>query len=217
MKNKKVKQLLLNYNGEPIPAGYVMVPTIPDDLDIESNVINKSCIITLPIPGTTMSTRAVLKAVPKSEETAYRQQYNSWQNDQLGHFTQKNTVSSDAVKDEFGIERGTNVTPESLVVGKDNALAAAHRLMDEAPCLAVGVYFKLIGITGEKFMKAMRVEKSRSATIQQNLEDIFTKMIFEGADVVRFKTNHTKNDEYYLSVLNEHSKELLDIILSFFE
>lgn len=217
MKNKKVKQLLKNYNGEAIPAGYVMVPTIPDDLDIKCNVTNAECIITLPIPGTDMSTRAVLKAVPQSEETAYRQQYNSWQNDQLGHFSQANTVSSNAVQDEYGIERGTNITPESLVVGKDNALKAAQRLIDEAPSLAVGMYFKLNGINGEAFMKAMRVEKSRSAVIQQNLEDIFTKMIFEGAEAVQFKTNRTKNDKYYLEVLKEHSEELLDIILSFFE
>ena len=123
----------------------------------------------------------------------------------------------DEVKDKYGIERSTDVTPESLALGKNNALAAAHRLIDEAPSLAVGMYFKLIGKTGEDFMKAMRVEKSRSAVIQQNLEDIFTKMIFEGAEAVQFKTNRTRNDKYYLEVLKEHSEELLDIILSFFE
>ena len=216
MKNQQVQQLL-NYNGQPIPDGYVMVPTIPDDLDIECNVTNKACIKTLPIPGTTMSTLTVLKAVPQSEEAMFRQQYNSWQNDQLGHFRQKNTVSMDEVKDKYGIERSTDVTPESLTLGKSNALAAAHRLIDEAPSLAVGLYFKLTGKTGEDFMKAMKVEKSRSAVIQQNLEDIFTKMIFEGAEAVQFKTNRTKNDKYYLEVLKEHSEELLDIILSFFE
>lgn len=213
----KNKQVLLNYNGKPIPTGYVMVPTIPDDLDIECNVTNKSCIISLPIPGTAMSTRAVLKAVPKSEEDLYRKQYNFWQNDQIGHFSQANTVSSDAAKDEYGIERGTNITPESIVIGKDNALKAAHRLIDEAPSLAAGMYFKLSGLSGKAFMEAMHVEKSRSAKIQEKLDIIFTKMIYEGAEAVKFKTNHTKNDEYYLTVLKEHSEELLDIILSFFE
>lgn len=216
MKNKQVQQLL-NYNSQPIPDGCVMVPTVPNDLDIACNVTNAECIITLPIPGTDMSTKAVLKAVPESEEAVFRQQYNNWQNDQLGHFRQTGTVSSDAAKDEYGIERSTNVTPESIVVGKDNALAAAHRLIDEAPSLAVGMYFKLTGVKGEDFMKAMRVEKSRSAVIQQNLEDIFTKMIYEGAEAVQFKTNRTKNDKYYLEVLKKHSEELLDIILSFFE
>ena len=82
--------------------------------------------------------------------------------------------------------------------------------------LAIGLYFKLTGKSGRDFMEAMKVEKSRSATIQQNLEDIFTQMIYDGAEVVQFRTNRTKNDEYYLKVLKEHSDELLDMILSFF-
>ncbi|MCR5488358.1 MAG: hypothetical protein K6F35_12675 [Lachnospiraceae bacterium] len=216
MKKKKVEQLL-NYNGEPVPEGYVMVPTVPDDLDIKCNVRNKKCVISLPIPGTAMSTRAVLRAVPESQAAIYRKQYNSWQNDQLRHFPQAHTVSSDAAKDAYGIERSTDITPESIAVGKDNALKAAQRLIDEAPSLATGMYFKLTGLSGKDFMEAMHVEKSRSAKIQENLKDIFTKMIFEGAETVEFKANHTRNDAYYLGVLKEHSEELLDTILSFFE
>ena len=216
MKNREAKQVLLNYNNQPIPAGYTMVPTIPDDLDIAVNVKNPDCIISLPIPGTAMSTRAVLKAVPQSEAGLYRKQYNSWQNDQLGHFTQEGTVSSNAMEDEYDLERGTTEDLADTVIGMDNAVNATEKLINKAPQYAAAMYFRLFGLKGPAFQEAMHIEKSRASKLLQELEKLFTLMIRDGFEAVSVDANTTEHDAYYRKVLQENLDEFLDRIVSYF-
>lgn len=73
---KNIKNLQVNYNGEPLKEDEVLVPTPYDEYDVQLNVTNKDNIITVSEFG--ISVKAVLKSVPKSFEKEAWAQFYSW-------------------------------------------------------------------------------------------------------------------------------------------
>ena len=71
----------LNYNGNPLKPGEVLVLTPYDEDDVEANCTNKENIVTVPMAGRFF--KAVLKAVPIEFEAMAKSQFNDWVNTQL--------------------------------------------------------------------------------------------------------------------------------------
>lgn len=106
---KTGKKFTANYNGEPIKPGEVMVPFEYTELDAE-NCINPECIKTLRQGG--KSFKVIYKAVPVAFAKKATSALNLIQNEALGHYKVKNSVSMDSVKDEYDLELGS--TPSVL-------------------------------------------------------------------------------------------------------
>lgn len=116
------KNVLKIHDSRELNNGEVPVPIVPDNM------------ICLPILVTALNTRTVLKVVPKAAERMSRQQYTNWQNEYLGHFTQKNIISYDALKEEHYFERGGNVSsPEENILTRESHKDVVKHLMNNTP------------------------------------------------------------------------------------
>lgn len=214
----ETNEQILNYDGTPVKPGHVLVPTIPDDNDIKANVTNPDCIISLRIPGTAFRTKAVLKAVPESMADLSRQQYNYWQNDQLRHFSEKDTTSTDALEDAYKLERGSDEhNPEKLVATKENAKAIIDRLTEEAPQYLAAAILHRLGLRGAAFQKGMKLGHDRSASLQRELTDILCCMVYDGCESVKLNTRATKHDGFYREIIKENLSEMLDALEDLFQ
>ncbi len=96
---KKVKKgFTANYNGEAIRPDEVMVPFEYTDGDAE-NCTNTNCIKTVKMGGRNF--KVIYKAVPQEWEKDAKSAFNLIQNEMLGHYAVPNSVSMDAVRDEY--------------------------------------------------------------------------------------------------------------------
>ena len=71
----------LNYNGNPLKPGEVLVLTPYDEDDVGANCTNKENIVTVSMAGRFF--KAVLKAVPTGFSSIAKAQFNDWINSQL--------------------------------------------------------------------------------------------------------------------------------------
>lgn len=115
---KRVKKgFTVNYNGEAIKPGEVMVPFPYADGDAE-NCINPECIKTVKQGGRCF--KVTYKAIPEKWAKVGNSALNLIQNEALGHYDVPNSVSMDAMRDEFELELDKTLSAEDVALEKDD-------------------------------------------------------------------------------------------------
>lgn len=90
-----------NYNGEKIKSGEILVPIMYSDFT-ESYCTNQECVKTISVGGRQFKVMYV--AVPKEVAKYARNSFNLAVNEQLGHYTVKNSVSVNKLEDVYELE-----------------------------------------------------------------------------------------------------------------
>ena len=101
MTNTGKKRFTVNYNGEAIKPGEVMVPFEYTEGNV-ANCINPECIKTLRRGGKNF--KAIYKAVPEEWAKDAKAAFNLVENETLGYYAISNSVSMDSAKDEYNLD-----------------------------------------------------------------------------------------------------------------
>lgn len=87
-----------NYNGEKIKFEEILVPIMYSDF-AESYCTNQECVKTISVGGRQFKVMYV--AVPKEIAKYARNSFNLAVNEQLGHYTVRNSVSVNKLEDAY--------------------------------------------------------------------------------------------------------------------
>lgn len=101
-----------NYNGEEIKSGEILVPIMYSDF-AESYCMNQEFVKTISVGGRQFKVMYV--AVPKEIAKYARNSFNLAVNEQLGHYTARNSVSVNKVEDVYELEMEASPSPEDEV------------------------------------------------------------------------------------------------------
>lgn len=214
-KSKASKGFIANYNGEAIKLGEVMVPFPYSELDAE-NCVNPECIKTVSVGGRQF--RVIYRAVPEEWASEARSALNLVENEELGHYAVSNSVSMDAVRDEFELELGEEASAEETMLAKETRaeiLETFRRLLndliDKAPKLGYAVLLMHTGIKGAAFYESMRLTSFPGNRMRQQAEDILVNGLMK-LDIQGIKCYRSKNDAYY----REEASKLLERVIELY-
>lgn len=115
-----------NFNGEDIKPGEVMIPFEYTELDDE-NCTNRECIKTLTVGGRNF--KVIYKAVPEEWAKRGTSALTLVQNEELGHYDVPNSVSMNAMEDEYGMAMGTSRSVEDEYIQLSRFTSVAQCLM----------------------------------------------------------------------------------------
>lgn len=204
--------ILRNYNGEPLKPGEKLFPIIQSDLFIEENVTNPDSITYVGFGGKTY--KAVLTAIPEYSVPEARAQNNYTINDEQGRYWDKECISLDETKDEFGLDLGASPSAEEVFIEPD-ALALVKELIqpliDKSPKLAYAYLLKATGISGKDFERAMKLGHDAANTVRKEAERILEAGI-ANYDIDSLKANKSRNEDYYLKAAYDVLDRLMDLI-----
>lgn len=209
---KSKKRFTINYNGEPVRDNEVMVAFEYTEADAE-NCINPDCIQIFNMAGKTF--KVIYKAVPKEWEKQAKSAFNLIENETLGHYAPKNSVSVECMEDEYELELVKAPSAEELIVQKEvrreiqKAFADLMLpLIDKAPKIGFAVLLMYTQVKGEEFYTKMKLSRNAANRIQQQvaviLKDGLANLNLEG--LTNYRSTY---DEYYKK---EAVKLLADII-----
>lgn len=105
-----------NYNGEKIKSEEILVPIMYSDF-AESYCTNQECVKTISVGGRQFKVMYV--AVPKEIAKYARNSFNLAVNEQLGHYTVRNSVSVNKLEDVYELEMEASLSPEDEMMEKE--------------------------------------------------------------------------------------------------
>ena len=206
----RVKKFTVNYNGDPIREGEVMVPFPYTELDAEC-CVNRECISSVTQGGRVF--RVIYKAVPERWAKVARSALNLVENEELGHYDIPNSISMDKLFDEFNMEVGTSPSAEDILLGDDDQdlddtlstfAELVTSLIAKSPKIGYAVLLLHSKVKGEEFYKRIRLTRSPANRIRKQAE-----IILEGGlmsfDIGSLKCYKSSHDETY-------SKEALELL-----
>ena len=206
----------VNYNGEPLKPGEVLVLTPYDEEDAKANVTNADSIITITLNGTTV--KAVLKAVPVEHEAAAKAQFNSWQREFL---PKKSAVSLDQQLDENGYEpvqspsvEAQLTEEEELTESQQRIIEAAAALMEKSPKHCLAMLLMCLGLKGESFAERMHLKHDAANRVRNQILSTAPNRIssFDQLDIDSFNAHKVGDTEYYRT----EAKKVLETILKMY-
>ena len=206
----RVKKFTVNYNGDPIREGEVMVPFPYTELDAEC-CVNRECISSVTQGGRVF--RVIYKAVPKRWAKVARSALNLVENEELGHYDIPNSISMDKLFDEFNMEVGTSPSAEDVLLGDDDQdlddtlstfAELVTSLIAKSPKIGYAILLLHSRIKGEEFYKRMRLTHDPANRIRQQAESILKGglMSFDIGELKCYKSSHDEN----------YRKEALDLL-----
>ncbi len=206
----RVKKFTKNYNGETIKPGEVMIPFEFTQLDAE-NCTNAECIKTVKVGG--RSFKVIYKAVPEEWAKEGKRALNLIQNEALGHYNIPNSVSMDALKDEYDLELDFTNSAQEVYKERDSLGENIHifrqkvtLLIEKAPKLGYAVLLISSGSKGADFSEKLRLKHDAANKARQTADKILKGglMNMDIDSVVCKKNNYTdiyRQEAYVL--LNE--------------
>lgn len=159
-----------------------------------------------------------MKAVPEEWACAAKADFNWWQNDSLGHYAVKNSVSRDKVEDEFNLALGMAPSAEEMIVTTKNLEELINcvrtklmRIIELSPKHGLAMVLSGLGFKGERFAGEMRLSKPAALHVREQVRNIVPNGIdsFDKVDVERIKTSRSSKDQYY----KDRALDLLDTLL----
>lgn len=204
-----------NFNGEDIKPGEVMIPFEYTELDGE-NCINKECIKTLTVGGKNF--KVIYKAVPEAWAKTGTSALTLVQNEELGHYLVPNSVSMNAMEDEYGMAMGTSRSVEEEIMEKveldetlNTFVELVVSLIDKSPKIGYAVLLLHTGIKGEEFYRKMRLSMNPANRVRQEAERILSDGLanFNVGSLTCYKNQY--NDVY-----REEALQLLDKIVKMY-
>lgn len=209
MAKKKKRNVTVNYNGEPLKPNEVLVLSHQDDLFIRTNVTNPDSIVTVTIAGVPF--KAVLMAVDRKFEKIAKAQFNSWQNEEMGHLGHRMKDESIEDRQERELpERGQTRSAEDEVIEKENLLEKFAELLKADPQSACAAMLKAYGVTGAEFEVKMKLKHNASNKAQNKMMSLLETLMAD--QEVDIRANKTDKTEYYLKVAEELLAEIISIV-----
>lgn len=182
-----------------------------DEVDAE-NCVNQECIDTVTQGGRHF--RVIYKAVPAEWEKQAASALTLVENEELGHYFKKNSVSMDAVRDGYELELGVSQSTEDEVMERlelDETVRTfvnlVSGLIERCPKLGYAVLLLNTDIRGEEFYSRMLLTRDPANRIRKQAEDILNEGL-ANFDVNEIKCYKSKYDESY----RQKAYELLDEI-----
>lgn len=170
------KTITINYNGGDIRPGEVMIPFEFTEVDAE-NCTNAECIKTVKQGGRTF--KVFYKAVPEEWAKVGTSALNLIQNETLGHYNVPNSVSMDAVRDEYELEIGETESAEDIFMAeqdRDETLNTFIELMNiliqKSAKIGYAVLLMHTEVKGEEFYRKMKLSHNPANLVQQQAEAI---------------------------------------------
>ena len=171
-----MKKFTRNYNGEPIKANEVMVPFEYTDLDAKE-VTNPECISSITIGKKTL--KVIYKAVDQAWEKDARAAFDLYQNEELGHYVVPNSVSRDALEDDYELELVSAPSAEDIIMATESTketvkifVDLVSRLIEKSPKIGYAVLLIHTGVKGAEFYGRMRLAKFPGNSVRQEAEEI---------------------------------------------
>lgn len=213
--SKEVKKFTVNYNGEAIKPGEVMIPFEYTEGDAE-NCINPDCIKTIQKAG--RSFKVIYKAVPEEWAKAGKSAFNLVQNEALGHYDFPNSVSMDSVADEYGLEFGKAPSAEKVYEQQEDMDENIHifrekvtLLIEKAPKIGYAVLLMFNGSKGVDFSEKLRLKHDGANKVRQVAECILLDGLMNtNLSCISCKRNN------YTELYRKEALELLEEIISKF-
>ena len=193
---KRVKRFTANYDGEAIKPGEVMVPFEYTELDGEI-VTNSECIKTIRQGGRNF--RVIYKAVPDAWAKDAKAALNLVQNEALGHYTVSDSVSMDAVRDEYDLDLGAVPSAEAAVMEEierdetvNTFIELINTLIQKSAKIAYAILLLHTGIKGEAFYDHMKLSRNPANLVRQQAKDILCKGLsnFDLRSIRGYKNQH---------------------------
>ena len=204
-----------NFNGEDIKPGEVMIPFEYTELDDE-NCTNRECIKTLTVGGRNF--KVIYKAVPEEWAKRGTSALTLVQNEELGHYDVPNSVSMNAMEDEYGMAMGTSRSVEDEYMERAELEEALNTfvelvvsLIDKSPKIGYAVLLLHTGIKGEEFYSKMRLSMNPANRVRQEAERILSDGLanFNVGSLTCYKNQ-------YNNVYREEALQLLDKIVKMY-
>ena len=209
MAKRKKKNVTVNYNGEPLKPNEVLVLSHQDSLFIRTNVTNPDSIVTVTIAGVPF--KAVLMAVDRKFKKIAKAQFNSWQNEEMGHLGRRMKDESIEDRQERDLpERGQTRSAEDEVIEKENLLEKFAELLKVDPQSAYAAMLKAYGVTGTEFGVKMKLKHNASNKAQNKMMSLLEALVAD--QEVDIRANKTNKTEYYLKVAEELLAEIISIV-----
>lgn len=173
---KTVKEFTRNYNGEDIKPGEVMIPFEYTELDAE-NCTNAECIKTVKQAGRNF--KVIYKAVPEEWAKKGKSALNLIQNETLGHYDVPNSVSMDAMMDEYELSLDSTPSVEDTFMADEDMKETIHTfvelmqtLIEKSAKIGYAVLLMHTGVKGEEFYSKMKLSRNPANLVQQQAESI---------------------------------------------
>lgn len=215
MANKDKSGFKANYNGEAIKLGEVMIPFEFTEPDAE-NCTNPECIKIVRQGGKCF--KVIYKAVPKEWAKTGKSALNLIQNEMLGHYTVPNSVSMDALKEEYDLELDKVLSAEDVMMEEldreelfNTFTELIHTLIEKSPKIGYAVLLLHTGIKGESFYEKMNLTHSPANLVRQQAEKILQGGL-ANFDINDIKSYKSKYDDLY----REKAYEVLDKIIKMY-
>lgn len=213
---KRVKGFAANYNGEAIRPDEVMVPFEYTDGDAE-NCLNPECIKTVKQAGRKF--KVIYKAVPQEWEKVGKSAFNLVQNEVLGHYDVPNSVSMNALKDDYELELGRTPSAEDAVMADEDMKETLNTfvelmktLIEKSAKIGYAVLLMHTGVKGEEFYGKMKLSRNPANLVQQQAESILRGGLAH-LDVSGLKGYKNRYEEEYRA----EAYKLLDEIVKMYK
>lgn len=213
MTKKDKKGFTVNYNGEEIKPGEVMIPFEYTEGDAE-NCTNPECIKTVRQGGRCF--KVIYKAVPEEWAKEGKAAFNLFQNEVLGHYDVPNSVSMDEVADDYGLELGKAPSAEEVFERKDSLednirifREKVTLLIEKAPKIGYAVLLMFNGSKGVEFSEKLRLKHDGANKVRRVADHI----LVEGLMNTDLSSISCKRNNY-TEVYREEALALLDDVIS---
>lgn len=212
---KTVKGFTRNYNGEAIKPGEVMIPFEYTELDAE-NCTNAECIKTVKQAGRNF--KVIYKAIPEEWAKKGKSALNLIQNEALGHYDIPNSVSMDAMRDEFELELDKALSAEAVALEKEDLdetlntfVELVQVLIEKSAKIGYAVLLMHTGIKGEEFYGRMKLSHNPANLVQRQAEGILRNGL-GNLDVNSIRCYKSQHEEEY----RKEAYKLLDEIVKMY-
>ena len=214
---KEVKKFSYNYNGRAIGENEVMVPFEWTETE-DGNCTNRECIKTL-----TQGNRhfkVIYKAVDREWAKTATSALNLVQNEALGHYDVPNSVSMNAMEDEFELSLGETPSAEEVFMEEEEltesqkAFVKKYRdMIDKSPKHGLCMLLMSLGYKGDKLAGIMKMSKPGANYVREQILSLAPDQIerISQIDVDSLNARGASDAEYYRSEAEKFLKVVMQM------
>lgn len=209
-------KITTDYNGQPIPEGYVLVPMEYNPLFFDGNENAQANVRELLKAGRIF--KVIYVAVPEEFAAISKSQFNFVQNEQLGHYDIPNSLSMDRLSDDFELEHATTKSAEEELIDSEEKaekvaafVAALEHLIEHSPQLGLAAILDLLGKKGEEFASEMGVTHNKANEYHNTVSSLINQGL-TNVDIEAIRTRRSPRHEEYLAKAYKLLDELLSML-----
>ena len=203
----------LNYNGEALRPGEVLVRSPYEARLDRDSVTNRASLVTVSLAGRRVP--AVLRAVPAEFAPVARAQFNSWQRDFL---PKQEKLSLDHVLEAHGLDLTDAPAADdgseeacALTEARQRLRETAAALLERSPRHCLALLLMGLGYKGAAFAGRMRLKHDAASRVRRQILALAPDRISSLAelDLEGLHVNRTGDTDYYRAEAEKALEELL--------